>query len=211
MKAHFVPPSHTDPGGGQQDLGWGWGEDWSERPAQQGDTQSLCSPSPALRPSLASPSRHLQGTLTHGRVPSWDPGGPLFQQWYPSRIGFRVLSGRALVPRSPHGGWRPAHRSAGLGASAGPGSGGTAIVLCVLTMAEGSFTRPAGGQPARRPAGGPLKVALGRVRRPPVGRVGAGALVTGRSGSTHPGPPRCESARSWRLCLEGLILLSAEI
>lgn len=38
---------------------------------------------------------------------------------------------------------------------AGPGSGGTAIVMCVLTMAEGSFTRPCRRAACQAPSWGP--------------------------------------------------------
>lgn len=51
-------------------------------------------------------------------------------------------------------------------ALAGPGSDGTAIVTCVLTMAEGSSPRPCcrAACQARRPAGDPLKMPLRHVR-----------------------------------------------
>lgn len=162
-------------------------------------THTLSAPRgpPSARPGLSQ--RHPKGSLTHGRVPSWDPGGPLFQQRYPSRIGFRVLSGRALVLKSPHGGRRPAYRSEAR-SLLGAGPGGTAMVTCVLTMAEGA-SWPYRRQPAGCPAGTLWRWPLAVTPRSP-GRVGA--PVTGR-------PPRCVSARSWQLCLEGLILLSAEI
>lgn len=110
-----------------------WGEDGNQTQFSK-VTHSL--PAPAWGP-LQSACHLNEETLTLGVVPSWGPGG-LFQRWCLGSFGFQAWSGLVLASGGPHpAAWL--RQGAGVQVTpvplAGPGSGGTAIVMCVLTVA----------------------------------------------------------------------------
>lgn len=94
-------------------------------------------PAPAWGP-LKSACHLNEETLTLGVVSSWGPGG-LFQRWCLGSLGFQARSSLVLASGGPHpAAWL--RQGAGVQVTpvplAGPDSGGTAIVMCVLTVAR---------------------------------------------------------------------------
>lgn len=132
-------------------------------------------------PTWSHSGSHAGSRGPLGRVPSWCPGCPLFQQRYPGSVGFRAPRGRALVSRSSHdAAWLPADQSTGL-----PGASCQAIVTCVLTVAEGWALAPvcAGG-------GGLAGPGLSSLRRrpfPPGPLPSSGAQMSPAPSSQSPG------------------------
>lgn len=136
VKAHCVPLGNTVPVRGEQDLG---GVRTGVSNQLSKGTHNLHPPSPPSTrpwppPDTEGPSHPWEGSVLGPRRP-----------FVPAMVSEqdRVLSSERPSACPQESSWRLAacgQECRPPEPLAGPGSGGTAIVMCVLTMAEGSFS-----------------------------------------------------------------------